>query len=153
MNSLHDAVLTIPENLLGLNFVDPLGLDVGNLPDKAAVAEEQGVDMSIFANLSLNFTAASAFSYLVFILLYTPCVAAMGAYVREFGRPYAIFIASWTMLLAVVSATVCYQVLTFMASPFASAMWVALSVALMLGAIFSLKHSARLNNRLRAAAV
>lgn len=153
MNSLHDAVLTIPENLLGLNFVDPLGLDVGNLPDKAAVAEEQGVDMSIFANLSLNFTAASAFSYLVFILLYTPCVAAMGAYVREFGRPYAVFIASWTMLLAVVSATVCYQVLTFMSSPLASAMWVAISMALMLGAIFSLKHSARLNNRLRAAAV
>ncbi|MBV7299645.1 Fe(2+) transporter permease subunit FeoB [Enterovibrio paralichthyis] len=153
MNSLHDAVLTIPENLLGLNFVDPLGLDVGNLPDKAAVAEEQGVDMSIFANLSLNFTAASAFSYLVFILLYTPCVAAMGAYVREFGRPYAVFIASWTMLLAVVSATVCYQVLTFMSSPVASAMWVAISMALMLGAIFSLKHSARLNNRLRAAAV
>ena len=32
-------------------------------------------------------------AYLIFILLYTPCAAAMGAYVREFGQKYSVFIA------------------------------------------------------------
>ncbi|MEI8608524.1 Fe(2+) transporter permease subunit FeoB [Enterovibrio sp. Hal110] len=136
--SLQEAVQSIPENLLGINFADPLGIDVGDLPDQETVAEDQGVDLSIFANLNVNFSAAGAFAYLVFILLYTPCVAAMGAYVREFGRAFSAFIAGWTMLLAVVAATLCYQVLAFSLSPVTSMLWIAASIAVMLLSIFGL---------------
>ncbi|WP_245869136.1 Fe(2+) transporter permease subunit FeoB, partial [Vibrio fujianensis] len=84
--SLQEAVMSIPENLMGLNFADPLGIEVGDLTDNDAIAEEQEVDASIFGNLQNYFVSSyAAFSYLIFILLYTPCVAAMGAYVREFG--------------------------------------------------------------------
>lgn len=40
-------MLSIPENLMGLNFADPLGIEVGDLSDTSALAEEQAVDASI----------------------------------------------------------------------------------------------------------
>ncbi|AMG29708.1 Fe(2+) transporter permease subunit FeoB [Grimontia hollisae] len=153
LGSLIEAVQTIPENLVGLNFADPLGIQVGDLPNKEAVAEEQEVDLSIFANLSANFTAASAFAYLVFVLLYTPCVAAMGAYVREFGKPFAVFIASWTMLLAVVVATLCYQAMMLAVTPVTSVSWMAGSIVLMAAAIALLKRQSLISNALRVIAV
>ena len=39
MGSLEEAVMSIPENLAGLSYSDPLGIDVGNLADSHAVAE------------------------------------------------------------------------------------------------------------------
>lgn len=126
VGSLHEAVMSIPDNLAGLSYSDPLGVDVGDLSDKSAVAEDQEVDTSIFGNLKGFFvTGNAAFAYLIFILLYTPCVAAMGAYVREFGQKYARFIAVWTMGLAYGSATLYYQVTHFSASPVTSSAWIA----------------------------
>jgi ferrous iron transport protein B len=116
--SLQEALFSIPDNLLGLSFSDPLGIEVGDLSDTHSVAAEQAVDVSIFANLQHRFVnGGAAFAYLVFILLYTPCVAAMGAYVKEFGGQYARFIAVWTMGLAYGSATLVYQVSTFSQHP------------------------------------
>ncbi len=84
--------MSIPENLAGLSYSDPLGIEVGDLTDSNAVAEEQEVDASIFGNIKSQFASGNAaFAYLIFILLYTPCVAAMGAYVREFGHKFARF--------------------------------------------------------------
>ncbi|USH03377.1 Fe(2+) transporter permease subunit FeoB [Grimontia kaedaensis] len=153
LGSLSEALQTIPENLMGLNYSDPLGIQVGDLADNEAVAEEQEVDPSIFANLSANFTVASAFAYLVFVLLYTPCVAAMGAYVREFGRPFAIFIAGWTMLLGVVVATIIYQSMMLMVTPLVSGLWIAGSIALMVATVSLLKRNGSFSNSLRVVAV
>ncbi|MCL9773206.1 Fe(2+) transporter permease subunit FeoB [Vibrio methylphosphonaticus] len=125
MASLQEAVASIPDNLSGLSYSDPLGVDVGDLSDATAVAEDQEVDTSIFGNLKGYFvTANAAFAYLIFILLYTPCVAAMGAYVREFGQKYARFIGVWTMGLAYGSATLYYQVTHFSAHPATSSAWI-----------------------------
>lgn len=123
--SLEEAVLSIPENLIGLSFSDPLGIEVGDLSDTQAVAEEQAVDVSIFANIQNKFVSGgAAFAYLIFILLYTPCVAAMGAYVREFGSKFARFIAVWTFGLAYISATLFYQVTNLTTQPQQSLMWI-----------------------------
>lgn len=123
--SLQEAVLSIPENLMGLNFTDPLGIEVGDLSDTSALAEEQAVDASIFGNLQHHFVSGyAAFSYLIFILLYTPCVAAMGAYVREFGAKYARFIAVWTMGLAYGAAALFYQATHFNDHPVTSSLWI-----------------------------
>ncbi|WP_260259462.1 Fe(2+) transporter permease subunit FeoB [Vibrio intestinalis] len=124
--SLEEAVMTIPDNLAGLNYLDPLGVEVGDLTDSGAVAEEQEVDASIFGNLKGYFASShAAFAYLIFILLYTPCVAAMGAYVREFGHKYARFIAVWTMGLAYGGAALYYQTMHFADHPMSSAAWIA----------------------------
>ncbi|NOH23373.1 Fe(2+) transporter permease subunit FeoB [Vibrio europaeus] len=126
MASLEEAVMSIPDNLAGLSYSDPLGIEVGDLTDSQAVAEEQEVDASIFGNLKGYFASSNAaFAYLIFILLYTPCVAAMGAYVREFGQKYARFIAVWTMGLAYGSAALYYQVTHFADHPATSSAWIA----------------------------
>ncbi|EFP97755.1 Fe(2+) transporter permease subunit FeoB [Vibrio caribbeanicus] len=123
--SLKDAVMSIPENLADLSYSDPLGIEVGDLTDAQAVAEDQEVDTTIFGNIKSYFVSGNAaFAYLIFILLYTPCVAAMGAYVREFGARYARFIAVWTMGLAYAGATLYYQATHFMLSPLTSATWI-----------------------------
>ncbi|EGA68483.1 ferrous iron transport protein B [Vibrio sinaloensis DSM 21326] len=125
MASLEEAVMSIPDNLAGLSYSDPLGIEVGDLTDSQAVAEEQEVDASIFGNLKGYFASGNAaFAYLIFILLYTPCVAAMGAYVREFGQKYARFIAVWTMGLAYGGAALYYQATHFVDHPATSAAWI-----------------------------
>ena len=128
--SLYEAVMTIPDNLAGLSYSDPLGIEVGDLSDSSAVAEEQEVDTSIFGNLKEKFVSShAAFAYLILILLYTPCVAAMGAYVREFGQMFARFIAVWTMALGYFGATFYYQAANFAAHPISSAVWMVVIVA------------------------
>ncbi|EME3970656.1 Fe(2+) transporter permease subunit FeoB [Vibrio fluvialis] len=149
MGSLKDAVMSIPENLMGLNFSDPLGIEVGDLSDSASVAQDQEVDASIFGNLNNHFvTGYAAFSYLIFILLYTPCVAAMGAYVREFGTRYARFIAVWTMGLAYASAALFNQAAHFSESPVNSASWIG-GILLVCALVYSLlKRAGRKQQRL-----
>ncbi|MDP2571010.1 Fe(2+) transporter permease subunit FeoB [Vibrio penaeicida] len=140
--SLNEALMTIPENLLGLSFSDPLGIEVGDLTDAQAVAEEQEVDSSIFGNLKEYFvTGNAAFAYLIFILLYTPCVAAMGAYVREFGHKFARFIAAWTMLLAYGGATLFYQITHFSHHPMSSTLWIALVISIFVFTYLLLKRA------------
>lgn len=130
LGSLQEAVESIPANLADLSYSDPLGVDVGDLSDSSAVAEDQEVDSSIFGNLKGYFvTSNAAFAYLIFILLYTPCVAAMGAYVKEFGQKYARFIAVWTMGLAYGGATLYYQVTHFALHPMTSAVWIVAIIA------------------------
>ncbi|PMK00822.1 Fe(2+) transporter permease subunit FeoB [Vibrio sp. 10N.261.55.A7] len=131
MSSLEEAVMSIPENLVGISYSDPLGIEVGDLTDMDSVADEQDVDTSIFGNLKAHFVSGhAAFAYLIFILIYTPCVAAMGAYVREFGHKFARFIAVWTMGLAYGSAALYYQASQIVTQPLTSLAWIASILAL-----------------------
>lgn len=108
--SLQEAVATIPQNFSDLNYADPIGIEVGEVDDPTLAAEQQQVDVSIYGNLQKHFSSASAaMAYLLFVLLYTPCVAAIGAYVREFGRRYALFIVVWTLFVAYGVSTLYYQ--------------------------------------------
>jgi ferrous iron transport protein B len=67
---------------------------------------------------------AGAFAYLLFVLLYFPCVATIGVIVREAGAPWAAFVAGWTTSVAFATATLFYQVATFERHPIASGAWV-----------------------------
>ena len=142
--SLQEAVQSIGDNLADLSFSDPLGIEVGDLGDKQAAAEEQGVDESVFGNIQANFVSgAAAMSYLIFILLYTPCAAAMGAYVREFGQKFAWFIAGWTMLMAYSFATWFYQIAHFVDHPAASAFWIVFFILINSGLFLLLKREGK----------
>jgi ferrous iron transport protein B len=67
---------------------------------------------------------AGAFAFLLFILLYFPCVAVIGAIVREAGGYWAMFVAAWTTGVAYTSATLFYQVATFEQHPGGSIGWI-----------------------------
>ncbi len=139
--SLKEAVMTIPDNLMGLSYSDPLGIEVGDLTDSEAVAEEQEVDSSIFGNLKSKFVSGhAAFAYLIFILLYTPCVAAMGVYAKEFGNKFAMFIATYTMMLAYTAAAFYHNVLHFAFHPLTSSIWIAVVLAIWAATYWLLKR-------------
>jgi ferrous iron transport protein B len=57
-----------------------------------------------------GFTPLSAFSYLVFILLYIPCVAAVSTIYRETGSlRWTAFSASWQLVVAYILSVLTYQ--------------------------------------------
>jgi len=121
--SIRDASQTVPDNLAELSkaFTDPLGLNVGDLTDEQVVIDDQGVNVGMFGAMQQQFDGqAGAFAYLLFILLYFPCVATIGAIKREAGRRWAIFVAIWTTSVAYLTASTFYQVATFSSHPAAS---------------------------------
>ncbi|WP_330959152.1 Fe(2+) transporter permease subunit FeoB [Photobacterium sp. 53610] len=139
---LAEAVASVPANLAALNYSDPLGISVGDVEDSSLAASEQGVSVSVYDSLRSGFSSeAAALSYLIFILLYTPCVAAMGAYAREFGRRFAVSIAAWTMWLAFSISTLCFQIAELGTS--GSMGWIALILSLNLLVVFALKRYSR----------
>lgn len=123
--SFHEAIEAVATNLAEINPSDPMGLAVGELDDQQAAADAQEVDVSTYGNMQTHFDgAAGAFAYLLFVLLYMPCAAAMGALVRETGRQWALFTAAWCNYMAFMCATVFYQVATFAAHPEQSLFWI-----------------------------
>lgn len=112
LQSISDAAATIPRNLSGLSefIFDPLGLDVGDLSNAQSAAIELEVTTGMFGEMAKRFDGqAGAFSYLLFILLYFPCVATIGAIAREAGKAWATFVAFWTTSVAYVTASLFYQ--------------------------------------------
>ncbi|RLV57729.1 Fe(2+) transporter permease subunit FeoB [Parashewanella curva] len=132
LHSLNEAIASIPSNLLDIKVEDPLSLNIGDVKDKRVAAEDQDVDVATFGALQAGFvTKIAAFSYLLFILLYTPCVAALGALVNEFGGKWARFSALWTFGMAYGSSVLVYQTATFNEHPVSSAAWIAGVISLL----------------------
>jgi len=121
---LADAAATVPANLaaVGDKLLDPMGVEIGDVSDTRAAAARQGVNEGVFGAMVTRFDGqAGAFAYLLFVLLYFPCVATIGAIRREAGRTWAAFVATWTTLVAYVTAASFYQIATYAAHPTASA--------------------------------
>jgi len=60
---------------------------------------------------------AAAYSYLIFVLLYIPCISVMGAIARESSRGWMMFSALWGLNIAYSLATLYYQTATFAEHP------------------------------------
>ena len=124
--SLIEAWKTIPANLIDIlhNLGDPLGLGSTNIASVEQAAAEQEVNIGTFtAMVKLFGSDLAAFSYLVFVLLYTPCVAVMGAMLRESGVRWMAFVSIWSTGLAYICASVVYQVGSFEQHPEFSTWW------------------------------
>jgi ferrous iron transport protein B len=142
LEKFNTALQTIPENLFGINIADPLGIGVGDMTDLAQAAKEQGVDLTIYSNIQKAFVSKeAAFAYLLFILLYAPCAAAMGAIVREVGVTWARFIALWSTTTAYIISVCYYQLMTFTQHPFTSLMYLMLSATVILAALYGLNRN------------
>lgn len=68
-----------------------------------------GTDSALSAALQAMFTPLTAFSFLVFTVLYMPCVAAFAAARRELGTVRAIVNAAFQTGVAYVVAFLIYQ--------------------------------------------
>lgn len=132
----HEALATITDNIAGIEAQDPLGTDIGDVSSVEIAASEQGVDKSTFNVMQQKFDGQlGAFAYLLFILLYTPCAAALGAIKSETDAKWAMFSASWCFAIAYLSATAVYQLGQVMVSPLNTIMTLAV-VAIVFWAIY-----------------
>lgn len=125
--SLSAAAATVPENLSAVSesLLDPLGMNVGEIENTSVAAQEQGINAGVFGVMNTRFDGkAGAFAYLLFVLLYFPCVATIGAIKREAGRKWAAFVAFWTTFVAYTVAVCFYQLATFDLHPTSSLAWV-----------------------------
>jgi ferrous iron transport protein B len=78
---------------------------------------------------------AEAFAYLLFVLIYSPCVAALIVLGREAGWRWMGFSIVYQTLLAWMVSTAFYQAATFQAAPARAAGWLALVAALAAGGV------------------
>ncbi|WBA88762.1 hypothetical protein O3276_02415 [Endozoicomonas sp. GU-1] len=71
------------------------------------------------------------------ILLYTPCVAALGAIYRETTLGWTLFISGWTFFLGYAVATIYYQLSLVSVQPGETLLWV-VSIMLMMFIVVTL---------------
>ena len=109
MTDVNDSILASIGGFIAPIF-KPLGFGnwqssvslLTGLIAKDTVVSSMGV---IFAGnlevmLPLHFTALSALSFMVFILLYTPCITAVGTMKKEFGTKITLFSITYQLILA-----------------------------------------------------
>lgn len=67
-----------------------------------------------------------AIAYLLFVLLYFPCVSTIAAMLREVHRGWVVFSVVWTTLIAYAVAVLFYQMATVWEHPGSSLLWITL---------------------------
>ncbi len=88
-------------------------------------------------------SAYAAYSYLIFVLLYVPCISVMGAIAREVGRNWMLFSLFWGLDVAYSVATLFYQIVSFNQHPLYSSLCLAAVIVLNTLLIFFLRQSGR----------
>ncbi len=120
---MKESFATIPENLSGLSLPFSLTGLIGSDVDSAI--EDLEVEEATYSSLVKRFDGkAGAFAYLLMILLYMPCVAAIAAVYRELSLGWTIFSAAYLSGLAWLLSTLFYQVMRFNQHPGISAVWI-----------------------------
>jgi ferrous iron transport protein B len=124
--SMQAAWQTIPENLsqLGGALANPV----------LAKAPMTPLNQNVYGLMAQRFDGqVGAFAYLLFVLLYFPCVSTLAAMLRELPRRWAIFSAVWTTGIAYCIAVMFYQTATFADHHWSSVLWLsAMSLALVI---------------------
>jgi ferrous iron transport protein B len=82
--------------------------------DLMPAAESDPEDTQLSAALQVVFTPLAAAGFLVFVLIYTPCVATLAAIRGEFGWRWAALSAAYQFGLAWLLAVIIFQVGTFL---------------------------------------
>ncbi|HLD17386.1 MAG TPA: Fe(2+) transporter permease subunit FeoB, partial [Coxiellaceae bacterium] len=77
---------------------------------------------------------AEAFAYLLFVLLYFPCISTVAVMRREVNRRWAWFSVLWSTWLAYGLSVMCYQLLTWSRHPAETIAWV-ISIFIVLGTV------------------
>jgi len=138
-DKITGALKTVPNNLQNLTtqLADPLGIKIEETTSFSETASAQGVEVKTLNRMYTLFDGKlGAFSYLLFILLYMPCVATIGVIFKEIGRFWAMFSTVWSITIAYCCAVFCYQIGNIMETPYYSITSSAITLAVT-GTIFS----------------
>lgn len=140
---IGDAFSSIPKNLADLTnkVLDPIGLSILNdTGDQQTAAKIQDVHYTTFGQMALRFgSTTAAIAFLLFVLLYFPCVSATAAVYRETNLGWTVFVAVWTTGLAYWVATFYYQLMTFNQHPGGTIAWLVGLALVMVATLLGLK--------------
>ena len=144
------SLRTIPENLstLGSALVDPLGIRVGSeMGDEYAAARTLEVEQGVFYSMRKRFTGgpAQAYAYMLFVLIYVPCIVAVAAMAREIGFGFTLFSVLYLTVLGWIVSTLFYQLTVGH-----QLLWIAIPLALVC-MIYGFLHVLGTGNRADAA--
>jgi ferrous iron transport protein B len=137
------AFASIPEKLGELTgqILDPIGLRILNdTGDLKTAAKSQDVHYTTFGQMASRFgSSTAAIAFLLFVLLYFPCVSATAAVYRETNLGWTVFVGCWTTGLAYWVATFYYQLITLAEHSASSIAWLVGLLLVLFGTIFGLK--------------
>lgn len=143
VTGVKEAFATILPNLAdALTTVsDPLGLDIGDIGSTATAAAEQEVAIGTFGAMAARFDGAvGAFAYLLLVLLYMPCAAAIAAVARETTWKWTAFICGWTTLMGYCGSVLFYQTARFSRDPATASFWIILALIVIIGVIAAMRY-------------
>lgn len=148
MNGLYGQTV-MPDHLIWPQIVDGFHAMLGGftnvqwLPSMTIVSNQ--FHASAYGEMVNAFGShASVFAFLVFALLYFPCMSTIAVIQKELGRGWAMIALSWSTILAYWVALISYQLLTMPLHWVTSISWVIGSSWLMLFVVNYLKQQVRL---------
>lgn len=124
ISTAFNSVVENGSGLLGA-LVDPLG--IGSAQED--LANQQPASYNTM--LALFPSAWGAFCYLVFILLYAPCVATIGVMQREAGKAWLGFSMIWSLLLSYWLAALFWHLGMLASAPVNALLWIVISSILL----------------------
>jgi len=119
VNEVNDSILASIGSVIAPLF-EPLGfgnwqsavsLLSGLLAKESVLASMQVIfagDLSVI--LPEHFTTISAYAFLVFILLYTPCISVIGTMKKEYGTKLTLFSIFFQLIIAWISAFLVFNI-------------------------------------------
>lgn len=133
-SGIKDAFWSIPENL------SQLGSALWN-PVLASAADSE-VSKSVYGMMSQRFDGqAGAYAYLLFVLLYIPCVSTMAVIRQEANRQLMWTSVIWSFVVAYAVAVVFYQLTQFFEHPQQSALWISAMISSLFLVVVVFKYS------------
>ena len=119
VNEVNDSILASIGSVIAPLFA-PLGfgnwqsavsLLSGLLAKESVLASMQVIfagDLSVI--LPEHFTTISAYAFLVFILLYTPCISVIGTMKKEYGTKLTLFSVFFQLIIAWIAAFLVFNI-------------------------------------------
>ncbi len=142
---LKTAFWSIPQNLaqLGSALANPV----------LASAADNSVSQSVYGIMAQRFDGRiGAYAYLLFVLLYIPCVSTMAVIRQEANKKYMWMSVAWSFIVAYVVAVGFYQAAKFIESSSHSFSWIGTSLLALFLVIAVHRYSKRSIRRKNAIA-
>jgi ferrous iron transport protein B len=142
---IQSALWSIPHNLsqLGSALWNPV----------LASAAESDVSQSVYGMMAQRFDGqVGAYAYLLFVLLYIPCVSTMAVIRQEANRQFMWTSVIWSFVVAYAAAVVFYQAAQVSAHPQQSILWIAAMVMSVILVVTVFRYSCQNMGRHDAAA-
>ncbi|CEG55885.1 Fe(2+) transporter permease subunit FeoB [Legionella fallonii] len=117
LGGIYDALWSIPNNLsqLGAALLNPI----------AASADDGQLSQSVYGVMFQRFDGKiGAYAYLLFVLLYIPCVSTMAVIRQEANKRLMWFSVTWSFFVAYFVAVIFYQSAKFLEHSQHSLIWI-----------------------------